>query len=40
MEDPMKWTFKREAEWMLWFGLIPAGLIAWALLWPTLQRLF
>ena len=37
---PMKWTFKREAEWMLWFELIPAALIAWAILWPALQRLF
>ena len=36
----MKWTFKREAEWMLWFELIPAALIAWAILWPALQRLF
>ena len=36
----MKWTFKREAEWMVWFGLVSAGLIGWALLWPMLQRLF
>jgi hypothetical protein len=35
----MKWTFKREAEWMMWVGLVPLGLIAWALLWPMLQRL-
>ena len=36
----MKWTFKREAEWMLWLGLAPLGLYAWILVWRILQQLF
>ncbi len=36
----MKWTFKREAEWMLWLSLIPAGIILLTLLWTALRRIF
>jgi hypothetical protein len=34
----MKWTFQREAQWMMWLALIPALLILWTLLWPWLGR--
>ena len=36
----MKWTLKREAEWMLWLGLVPIGLLAWMMVWRVLQELF
>lgn len=36
----MKWTFQREAGWMLWLGLIPAIGILGALAWPVLRRAF
>jgi len=34
----MKWTFQREARWMMWLALIPVALILWMLLWPVLRR--
>jgi hypothetical protein len=34
----MKWTFQREAQWMMWLALFPVALIALALLWPALRR--
>lgn len=34
-----RWTFRREAKWMLWFGLVPAVLIALTILLPWLLRM-
>jgi hypothetical protein len=39
LEPWMKWTFKREAEWMIWLMLIPALLILLTLIWAWLRRL-
>jgi hypothetical protein len=34
----MKWSFEREAWWMMWLALVPALFILWALIWPYLRR--
>jgi len=34
-----RWTFRREANWMLWLGLLPALLMALAMVVPWLRRL-
>ncbi len=34
----MKWTFQREAQWMMWLALIPGLLVLGTLLWPWLLR--
>jgi hypothetical protein len=36
----MKWSFKREAEWMMWLALIPAAGVLWMLLSTMLRRAF
>jgi hypothetical protein len=34
----VKWTFEREAQWMLWLSLIPGLLILASLIGRWLQR--
>jgi hypothetical protein len=36
----VKWTFQREARWMLWILLLPALGILVAILVPWLRRAF
>jgi hypothetical protein len=36
----MRWTFEREARWMLLVSLIPIVGILIALVWPKVMRLF
>jgi hypothetical protein len=36
----MKWTFKREAEWMMWLALIPVAGILWVVLSAILRQTF
>ena len=36
----MRWTFTREAQWMMSLALIPVVLILWTLLWPMIRRAF
>jgi hypothetical protein len=33
-----RWTFKREARWMLWLALVPVILIALTIILPGLRR--
>lgn len=35
----MKWSFKREAEWIIWLSLIPAAGILWALIASFVRRM-
>jgi hypothetical protein len=36
----VRWTFEREAKWMLWILLLPALFILVAILVPALRRAF